>query len=410
MTMTPHSTARQRSIARRGLLGVAAPLVGLGAFGGAMALAEDPPPGNLTPNPSFETDPSVEWQGFRSGVIQVALPGEAPSGAYAVTVVADATADALEGYSIDDRDPSGGTDVPAGTQFVGSAYMRAAAPQSIDKLGKVWVRERAAGSLIDRISAEAPLTGVFQKLTTPVYTVKRAGAEVDVYIAQNPAAPGDAFTADLVTLTRNLPPAGSITANRASASSGDEITFSSSGVADPEGGPITRAWDLDGDGNYAEGTGVTASRKFSGAGTYTVRLSAADGSGATAIFPIKVVVGRTGGVSVGVDGAGAVIGAGLGIPSPRPRVTRFKAFRRKGVAYARFNLSQRVRLAARLERRRVGKRGYAKIRTTKSKNFGQGRRIVKLGKLKAGRYRVKMTIRYGAGQRRVVVKGFRLRR
>ena len=316
MTTSPRPTARHRSTTRFALLGIALPLTGLGAFGGAIALAEDPPAGNLTRNPSFETDPSVEWEGFRSGFNQVALPGEAPSGTYGVAVIAGPTADALEGFSIDDRRASGGTDVPAGTQFVASAFMRAANPQSLGKLGKVWVRERADGSLalVDRVNTAVPLTGVFQKLTTPVYTVKRAGSEVDVYVAQNPAAPGDAFIADLVTLNRNLPPAGSITADRASASAGTRITFSSSGVADPEGGPITRAWDLDGDGAFSEGTGVTASREFSAAGAYVVRLSAADAFGATAVFPIPVVVSRTGDVSIGVGGGGtgAVIGAGGG--------------------------------------------------------------------------------------------------
>ena len=273
MTKKKQSTKRNRTTVRRTLVGVTIPLLGLGAFGAALVLAEDAPPGNLTRNPSFETDPAVEWMPFRGGISQVALPGEAPNGAFGVNVVAGPTADLLEGYSIDDRRPSGGKDVAAGTQFVASAYIRAATPQSIGKLGKIWVRERLDGSLIDRVKTEVKLTGAFQKITTPVYTVQRNGAEIDVYVAQNPAAPGDAFTADLVTLTRNLPPSGAFTFTPASPGAGDTVTFSSPTVADPEGGEVTRAWDLDGDGVFTDATTPTATFEVCRRGTYTVRLA-----------------------------------------------------------------------------------------------------------------------------------------
>src|SRR3954464_15094086 len=49
------------------------------------------------------------------------------------------------------------------------------------------------------------------------------------------------------------------------------VTFNSSCSHDPdEGDSITsQAWDLDNDGAYDDGTGVTATRTFPAAGTYT---------------------------------------------------------------------------------------------------------------------------------------------
>ena len=50
---------------------------------------------------------------------------------------------------------------------------------------------------------------------------------------------------------------------------------------DSDGNVAARAWDLDDDGSYDDGTGTTASRAFAAAGTYTVRLRATDDDGAT---------------------------------------------------------------------------------------------------------------------------------
>ena len=405
MTKKKQSIKRNRITVRRTLVGVAVPLLGLGAFGASIVLAEDAPAGNLTRNPSFETDPAVEWQPFRGGIGQVALGAAAPNGAFGVTVTAGPTADLLEGYSIDDRRPSGGKDVAAGTQFVASAYIRAATPQSIGKLGKVWVRERADGSLVDRVKTEVKLTADFQKITTPVYTVQRNGAEIDVYVAQNPAAPGDAFTADLVTLTRNLAPTGAFTYSPASPGAGDLVTFQSPTVADPEGGAVTRAWDLNGDGVFTDATTPTATFAFPAAGTYNVGLKASDPSGATTTFTEKVVVVKAG------QGSTGGTGGGTSGPTVAPRLLKFKVVKsKKGVRTATFTLSQPVSLSAKLERKKVGKKkGYSRVLQTKTRSFQAGARKVTLGKLKAGNYRVKFTLRNELGLGGTVTKGFRIK-
>src|SRR4029453_15962600 len=49
-------------------------------------------------------------------------------------------------------------------------------------------------------------------------------------------------------------------------------------------------WDLDGDGNYGDGLGPTAGRRFSLPGSYTVGLQVADTSGAAATARKTIVV------------------------------------------------------------------------------------------------------------------------
>ena len=68
------------------------------------------------------------------------------------------------------------------------------------------------------------------------------------------------------------------------------VTFDAGGSYDPEGGPLTYAWDLDGDGAYNDGSGVTASRTYNVPGKVTVGLkvtdnTAASGTASKVIYP-----------------------------------------------------------------------------------------------------------------------------
>ena len=70
------------------------------------------------------------------------------------------------------------------------------------------------------------------------------------------------------------------------------VNFSAAGSSDPNGDPLTYAWDLDGDGQFDDGTGSTASRTYA-LGTVTVALRVSDGHGGTgtATTPVTATSG-----------------------------------------------------------------------------------------------------------------------
>jgi PKD repeat protein len=90
----------------------------------------------------------------------------------------------------------------------------------------------------------------------------------------------------------NQDPTASFSFAPASPAPGQTVTFTDTST-DSDGTVAARAWDLDDDGSYDDGTGSTASRAFAAAGTYTVRLRATDDDGATNATSRDVVVTTT---------------------------------------------------------------------------------------------------------------------
>ncbi|MEA2481981.1 MAG: hypothetical protein QOJ07_3903 [Thermoleophilaceae bacterium] len=79
----------------------------------------------------------------------------------------------------------------------------------------------------------------------------------------------------------NKAPTACFTQTPAGPQSGDSVTFNSACSSDPDGTIASRAWDLDNDGSFDDGTGSTASKVFAAPGTYTVRLRVVDNGGAS---------------------------------------------------------------------------------------------------------------------------------
>lgn len=79
---------------------------------------------------------------------------------------------------------------------------------------------------------------------------------------------------------RNQPPVASFTVSPAAPVAGQQVTFASTS-SDPEGKPISTAWDLNGDGRFGDAMTPAAARSFAAPGSYTVGLRVRDEKGAT---------------------------------------------------------------------------------------------------------------------------------
>lgn len=113
------------------------------------------------------------------------------------------------------------------------------------------------------------------------------GAANPVHLEIGPG--GDLFYVDLGggTIRRityfvaNQPPTARFTANPTNGLSPLNVAFDGRASSDPDGDPLTYAWDLDGDGAFDDATGATTSWTYTTPGSYAVRLRVSDPSGAT---------------------------------------------------------------------------------------------------------------------------------
>jgi glucose/arabinose dehydrogenase len=90
----------------------------------------------------------------------------------------------------------------------------------------------------------------------------------------------------------NQPPVADAKATPTSGPVGMTVNFDGSGSSDPNGDPLTYAWDLDGDGAFDDSTAVKPSWTYNAAGSYRVSLRVSDGRGATATAALTIGVGQ----------------------------------------------------------------------------------------------------------------------
>jgi PKD repeat protein/glucose/arabinose dehydrogenase len=69
------------------------------------------------------------------------------------------------------------------------------------------------------------------------------------------------------------------------------VAFDGRASSDPDGSPITYAWDLDGDGAFDDSTSATPSFTYTVTGTYTARLRVTDPGGLTDTVNVPITAG-----------------------------------------------------------------------------------------------------------------------
>jgi PKD repeat protein len=70
------------------------------------------------------------------------------------------------------------------------------------------------------------------------------------------------------------------------------VAFDGTGSSDPDGNPLTFAWDLDGDGAYDDSTATHPNYTYSTSGSYTAKLKVTDSRGASDTDSVTISVGN----------------------------------------------------------------------------------------------------------------------
>ena len=101
------------------------------------------------------------------------------------------------------------------------------------------------------------------------------------------SATGRTWRLCLTPTGANTPPIASFTATPSTAAVGSPIALSASGSSDPGGSIVGYAWNF---GDGTTGSGVTTSKSYASAGTYTITLTVTDNGGLTASTTRNVTI------------------------------------------------------------------------------------------------------------------------
>jgi PKD repeat protein len=91
----------------------------------------------------------------------------------------------------------------------------------------------------------------------------------------------------------NQPPTAVATADPTAGPAPLTVQFSGSQSSDPDGDPLTYAWDLDGDTQYDDSTAVSPTRTYTADGNYPASLKVTDDEGLSATAAIPIDVGES---------------------------------------------------------------------------------------------------------------------
>ena len=107
----------------------------------------------------------------------------------------------------------------------------------------------------------------------------------------------------------NRPPSAALRASPSTPLTGEQVAFDASASSDPDGRIVAYAWDLDDDGEFDDGTGLTATRAFDSSGPRVARVRVTDDDGASAVGETTLAVGnRPPGAAFGATPASPLTG------------------------------------------------------------------------------------------------------
>ena len=95
---------------------------------------------------------------------------------------------------------------------------------------------------------------------------------------------------------QNLAPSAAIALDAASSANGAprDVGFTAANSVDPNGADtLNYSWDLDGDGNFGDASGVSASAFYAANGVHTVSVQVSDGNGGVDVASMRIEVGNT---------------------------------------------------------------------------------------------------------------------
>jgi PKD repeat protein len=148
------------------------------------------------------------------------------------------------------------------------------------------------------VASSNPVDGLSGTLTATTssggtfYVVVRGAGKGDLSTGYSSyGSVGEYSVTGTVPAPASQPPVAALSANPTSGPVPLAVSFSAAGSTDPEGQPLTIEWNF-GDGSPAA-YGVTASRTYSVAGTYTATVKVTDSAGLTSVRSVAITATST---------------------------------------------------------------------------------------------------------------------
>ena len=207
----------------------------------------------------------------------------------------------------------------------------------------------------------------------------------------------------------NKPPVATLAVGPQPGKTGQAITFSAAGSADPDGQVVRYEWDLDGNGTYeVETSGVDhTSRTYPNRVRATVRVRVTDNDGTTAVATAALAVDGTTTPGSGKNGAG---GAGGGAASKSATfsasllgspVQKLKAALKKGVGVV-CQVDRKATCAIEVV---VMPKDVKRLKLAKGKKAKKPVRIAKAKKATKGSGKAKFTLKISKKAKKALKRG-----